>query len=302
MELPFQTTIDEPLCNGCTLCVTACPADIFTMVGKVARATGPTDRCIHCDHCAAICPTAAVRVATVSDEAVALSTIPTPDPPAERPSPASLVRLMRDRRSCRMYRDKPVDRAVLEDLVRIGITAPNGTNSQVWTFTLLPTRHAMLRFGELTARFFKQLNFAVRLPPVRLASRIFAGDALGQYYRENYERVREALDDYDRTGRDLLFHGAPAGIFIGAKPGGTTPREDALLAAQNIVLAAEAMGLGTCLVGYAVEAMANDPRIKREIGIPAEERVYAAIAIGHPKAPWKRPAGRRAVTPRYWEG
>lgn len=302
MELPFATRIDESLCNGCTLCVAACPADIFTMVGEVARPTGPADRCIHCDHCAAICPTGAVVVATVSQDAVTLTTIPAPDQVPPRPTPAALVRLMRSRRSCRIYRDKPVERAVLEDLVRIGITAPSGTNSQLWTFTLLPTRHAMLRFGELAARFFRQLNFAARLPPARLASRLFGGDTLGQYYRENYERVAEALDDWERTGRDLLFHGAPAAIFIGAEPGGTTPREDALLAAQNIVLAAEAMGLGTCLVGYAVEALAHDPRIKRTLGIPAEERVYAVIAVGHPKAPWKRPAGRRPVTPRYWEG
>jgi hypothetical protein len=38
--------------------------------------------------------------------------------------PASLVRLMRSRRSCRNYTDKPVSRAMLEDLVRIGTTAP----------------------------------------------------------------------------------------------------------------------------------------------------------------------------------
>ncbi len=308
---PFATTIDEALCNGCTLCVTACPADIFTMVQDKARPTAHTDRCIHCDHCAAICPTGAVTVEGVSDDAVALTTVATgatstkgasADSAPEVPSVAGLVRLMRERRSCRMYRDKPVDRAVLEDLVRIGITAPSGTNSQVWTFTLLPSRRALQRCGELTARFFRQLNYLARLPPARLASRIFSGDTLGKYYRENYERVVEALEDWDRTGRDLLFHGAPAAILIGAKPGGTTPREDALLAAQNIVLAAQAMGLGTCLIGFAVEAMAHDPRIKHDMGIPSNERIYAVIAVGHPKAPWKRPAGRRAVTPRYWEG
>jgi nitroreductase/NAD-dependent dihydropyrimidine dehydrogenase PreA subunit len=302
MDLPFATTIDEARCNGCTLCVTVCPADIFTMVHDKARPTGRVDRCIHCDHCAAICPTSAVTVAAVNADAVTLATIPAPEPPPDLPSPTALVRLMRQRRSCRMYRDKPVDRAVLEDLVRIGITAPTGTNSQRWTFTILPTRRAMLRFGELAARFFRQLNFAARLPPARLASRLFGGDALGRYYRDTYERVVEALEDWDRTGRDLLFHGAPAAIFVGAEPGGSTPREDALLAAGHIVLAAEAMGLGTCLIGYAVEALAHDPRIKRDLGIPPAERVHAVIAVGHPKAPWKRPAGRRPVTPRYWEG
>jgi len=32
---------------------------------------------------------------------------------------------------------------MLEDLIKIGITAPSGTNSQAWTFTVLPTRTAV---------------------------------------------------------------------------------------------------------------------------------------------------------------
>ncbi|MFH2011032.1 MAG: nitroreductase family protein [bacterium] len=302
MELPFATEIDEALCNGCTLCVAACPADIFTMDGDLARATGELDRCIHCDHCAAVCPTEALVVRTVSRDATALTTLDEEAiGKAERVSPEALVSLLRTRRSCRMYRGKELDRAVLEDLVRIGITAPSGNNSQLWTFTLLPTRQAVLRFGELAARFFRQLNFVASLAPARLASRVFMKNKLGQYYEETYPRVKEALEDWDRTGRDLLFHGAPAGILIGSRPGATTPREDALLAAENILLAAHAMGLGTCLVGYAVEALANDPRIKRDLGIPKDERIYAVLAVGYPKAPYKRPAGRRAVVPRYVE-
>jgi len=53
---------------------------------------------------------------------------------------AGLARLMASRRSCRNYSDRPIDRAILEDLVGIGITAPSGTNCQYWTFTLLPER------------------------------------------------------------------------------------------------------------------------------------------------------------------
>ncbi len=302
MSLPLETTIDPTLCDGCALCASVCPAEIISVQGDTARVTGPADRCLHCAHCAAVCPPGAVTVPSATQAALGLATVSQSPSTAPLPSTASLVRLMAGRRSCRAYRDKPVSRALLEDLVRIGITAPSGTNSQRWTFTLLPGRRAMERFGALTARFFSQLNFVVRFAPVRLAARLVSGDTLELYYREYYERVQEALDEWRRTGRDLLFHGAPAAIFIGSRPGGTTPKEDALLAAQNILLAAETMGLGTCLVGYAVEALAADPRIKREMGIPKEERVHAVIAVGYPKVPWKRPAGRRLVTPRLWEG
>ena len=65
---------------------------------------------------------------------------------------------MRSRRSCRNYRSRPVPRELLADLVNIGISAPSGTNCQPWTFTLLPTREAVLKVAEETMKFFKNLN------------------------------------------------------------------------------------------------------------------------------------------------
>jgi nitroreductase len=83
---------------------------------------------------------------------------------------------------------------------------------------------------------------------------------------------------------------------------GFLPGEDALLATQNILLAAHSMGLGSCLIGYAVAAMKKDPSIQRSIGIPAEEEIHAVIALGYPDEVYQRVAGRKKVTPRYFEG
>ena len=69
-----------------------------------------------------------------------------------------LVQLMASRRSCRHFTDRPVEKAVLEDLVKIGITAPSGTNSQSWTFTILPARKAVTAFAESVACFFGQIE------------------------------------------------------------------------------------------------------------------------------------------------
>ena len=96
----------------------------------------------------------------------------------------------------------------------------------------------------------------------------------------------------------LLF--TRSSIIVGMKPGASCPGEDALMASQNIVLAAETMGLGTCLVGFVVEAMKRDPSIGRLLGIPDDEKVYSVIAIGHPGVKYTRPAGRRPVALRLF--
>jgi nitroreductase/NAD-dependent dihydropyrimidine dehydrogenase PreA subunit len=284
------TEIDANKCDGCGLCVDVCPTDTLSVINRKAVVTG--DDSLLCDQCAAVCPHGAVRVRGIED--VVLATV------AEGSNADALVRLMRSRRSCRMYKEDPVDKAVLEDLVKIGITAPSGTNSQLWTFTIVPDRASMVRLAETIADFFRRLNRMAESPVKRLVARVFAGDALGDYYRTEYETVKEALVEWEKTGRDQLFHGATAGIVVGMRPGASCPVEDALLATQNIVLAAEALGLGTCLIGYAVEAIKHGPGIKRVLGIPDEEKVHAVIAIGHPNVEYARPAGRKRPLVRYF--
>ena len=209
---------------------------------------------------------------------------------------------MASRRSCRCFTDQPVDRAMLEDLIKIGITAPSGTNSQAWTFTILPTRKAVASFAEHIAAYFRRLNTTAEKTMLRIFLKLIGKGELDAYYRGYYRKVKEALDQWHGSGQDRLFHNSTAAIIIGSKPGASCPAEDALLATQNILLAAHSMGLGSCLIGYAVAAMKKDSLIQQSIGIPPEEEIHAVIALGHPDEVYQRVAGRKKVTPRYFEG
>jgi nitroreductase/NAD-dependent dihydropyrimidine dehydrogenase PreA subunit len=289
--------IDTALCNGCGLCVAVCPYRVISFQDRVAEYSGQP--CFLCGHCRAVCPQHAVRVD-------GLPTILGLQMVAEReqclpPGPdmaEEVVALMRSRRSCRNYKPDAVTPAILEDLARIGTTAPSGTNSQGWNFIILSERRDLLALGGLCADFFRRLNRLAASPPLRLLSRIFAGDALGRYHRQHRESVAEALKEWDEEGRDLLFHGATAAILVTGRKDASCPAEDALLATANILLAAQAMGLGTCLIGYAVEAIARSGAIRRSLQLPADERVYSVIALGHPALGFARPAGRRPIRPR----
>jgi len=298
---PVTTEIDADICNGCGLCVDACPSMTLSMVDGVAKVTG--NESIHCGHCAAICPEGAVTVRGIDPDALELSTLENRGEWLDYGDydAASLVQLMRSRRSCRMFKDDPVPKEVLEDLVKIGMSAPSGTNSQAWTFTILPDRGAVMKLGLEVAGFFRKLLKMASNPGVRLIARLMRKPELEEFYRDYYETVKEGLRQYDQEGRDRLFHHAPAVIIIGMRPGqASCPCEDALMASQNILLAAHAMGYGTCMIGFAVEAMKNSPGIKSKIGIPRNEPVYAVIAVGKPREPFQRPAGRKRLAPRYF--
>jgi nitroreductase/NAD-dependent dihydropyrimidine dehydrogenase PreA subunit len=293
--------IDGARCNGCGLCVDVCPSVTLSLVDGRAAVTG--SRCIACGHCQAICPPDAIRVGALDPAAATFRSVNVPDAwlPYGRGDAATLLQLMRSRRSCRRFREEPVDRAVLEDLVRAGRAAPSGTNSQCWAFTVLPTRAAVVRFGDYIGEYFKRLNRLAEKPALRGLLRLLGKPELGDYYRQHYPTVKRAMTAWDEQGVDRLFHGAPAVIIIATTPDGSTPAEDALLAAQNILLAAHTLGLGTCLIGFAVAAMHQDARIQRRLGLPPEEAVRAVIALGPTDRKFARCAGRKPATVRWMD-
>lgn len=301
MNRIVTTVINADTCIGCGLCIKVCPSGTISMQGEKAIVSG--NKSLSCGHCAAVCPTDAVRVHAIDPESSRFASFTANETwlPHGEYETAELVRLMGSRRSCRNYTGEAVNRTVLEDLVKIGITAPSGTNSQLWTFTVVPTRKTVLNFGNLIASYFKRLNRIAEKKHLRRFLKLIGKPELDAYFREYHDSVKQALDEWERSGTDSLFHGATAAIVIGSKPGASCPMEDALLATQNILLAAHSMGLGTCLIGFAVEAMKQDIAIKRLFGIPDDETVYSVIALGYPDEKYRRTAGRKKYVLRTYD-
>jgi len=301
VDRTVTTVIDRERCIGCGECVRVCPSQTITLQNGKAAVTGTHS--LGCGHCAAVCPVEAVRVLALDPESFRFRSFDCRGDWLAYGAfnAAELVRLMASRRSCRCFDPEAVDRALLEDLVKIGATAPSGTNSQGWTFTILPNRTAVLALGQAVAGFFKRLNRMARNPLLRQGLRLIGRPELADYYRDYHPSVAEGLADWETRGLDRLTHGATAGIIVGSTPGGSCPAEDALLATQNILLGAHALGLGTCLIGFAASAMQRDARIKDVLKIPREERVHAVIAVGHPAVAYQRLTGRRKTVCRILE-
>ena len=301
IDRKVTTVIDLEKCIGCGLCVKVCPSATISMQDDKARVTG--DRSLQCGHCMAVCPVDAVRVDAIDDQSLSFNSFDLKKDWLSHgeSDTAHLVQLMASRRSCRNYSGQNVDRSVLEDLVKIGTTAPSGTNCQNWTFTVFPDRAAVNEFGQRIGSFFKNLNRMAEKRWMRKALKLIGKPELDNYYREYYQSVKDGLKEWELSGRDRLFHGATAVIVVATKPGGSCPREDALLATQNILLAAHSMGLGTCLIGFAVEAIQNDSAIQQFLTIPAEETVCSVIAIGYPEEKYEGLTGRKKFVMRYFE-
>ncbi len=299
LERKINIQIDSKLCNGCGLCVNVCPLETISIINKIAQTTG--DESLTCGHCIAICPADAISLKDSEFETIDFKTFTYENRWVKHGEfeISELLRLMLSRRSCRNFKDANVDKKILEDLIKIGTTAPSGSNCQDWTFTIIPTKKDVEILGEKIGKFFIKLNKLSENIILRKGMALFGKKKLEFYYENYYESVKETIELYENEGIEKLFHGASAVIMVGGLKSSSCPSEDALLATQNILLGAHSIGLGTCLIGFAVNAIANDSKLKKDLEIHKNETIYSVIALGYPNEKFKKLTVRKKIIPKY---
>lgn len=162
-----------------------------------------------------------------------------------------VLQVLHEHRSVRRYLADPVSDVTLRVLISAAQSAPTSSNLQVWSVIAVrdPARKA-----RLAALAGGQAH--IEQAPVLLV------------WTADFARLRQLADD----------HGAPleGADYLESSYVGFI---DAALAAQNAVIAAESLGLGTVYIG----AIRNNPEaVAAELNLP--ERVFAAfgLVVGHP--------------------
>ena len=151
------------------------------------------------------------------------------------------------RRSIRKYLDKPVEHEKLEVIVKCGINAPSGVNRQPWVVRVVEDQKLI-------------------------------ADATEVYKQENAEMVKRDKDFKN------MFRNAPNLICV-CTPANGGGELDAGLLGENIMLAAQSMGLGTCCLGGPVRFLLSNEKCKfflDRLDIPGDYKLNYIIAIGYP--------------------
>ena len=151
------------------------------------------------------------------------------------------------RRSIRKYLDKPVEHEKLEMVVCAGINAPSGMNRQPWIVRVVEDQQLIADVTEV-------------------------------YKRYNPDQVKRDKDFKN------MFRNAPNLICV------CTPAEgggelDAGLLGENMMLAAQSMGLGTCCLGGPVRFLTSNADAKfflERLDIPEGYKLNYILAIGYP--------------------
>ncbi|MEO1783497.1 nitroreductase [Thermodesulfobium sp. 4217-1] len=168
----------------------------------------------------------------------------------------SILEIIKSRRSVRKFKDITVESEKIDRLIEAAMWAPSAMNSQPWAFVVIQDKAVLQTISDNSKKLL--LENMTNFPAL-----------------EKYRGVLEK-DDFN------IFYNAPVLITIYAKDNGLYSKEDTALAAQNLMLEAHSIDLGTCWIGFAREYMDLE-ETKNKFKVSTEYSAVAPIIVGYPE-------------------
>lgn len=273
--------LDPEHCNGCGLCVSVCKDFALRLEqGHVALSGNPIFGCIGCGHCMAICPHGAIAISgrTLSpDDLFAL-------PPRETATTyAPLLALLQRRRSIREFQDRPVAPELIAQILDAARTAPMGIPPSDVQVLVFDSRAKLDAFARDFCDYLEGMRWLVSEWTLRLL-RPFWGKANDALFRGFVRPLIALYTSQMDAGVNLVTYEAPAALYFYGTD--YCDPADPIVAATYAMLAAESLGLGTCMLG-GIHPLIQSGRKARAFraahGIRSASREGLFVILGHPR-------------------
>ena len=176
-----------------------------------------------------------------------------------------VVKTIRTRRSVRSYDTKAIPRDVLNTIIEAGNEAPSAMNSQPWRFVVVEDREV------------KKTLLAAALPQAKKIT-----EQVKDVDPERYASIKKRYAELP----DPVYYSAPAIVFVIGS--GRYAAHSCPMACENMMLAAHALGLGSCWVGFGA-MVTEDPGVREILELKDDDAIFGPILLGYPKSTPARP-------------
>lgn len=158
-----------------------------------------------------------------------------------------VVETIMARRSIRKYKQQPVEKDKLQQILECGINAPNGMGRQSWEIRVVDTPELLAEIDSLNTKLAVDRGM----------------DA---------SKVRPAA------------YGAPVLVFIANDTTYDLSQVDCGLLGGNMILTAQSMGIGSCCLGGIVRTLKSPEAegLLKRLELPDNYNLLYAIAFGYP--------------------
>src|SRR5213594_4578277 len=167
-------------------------------------------------------------------------------------------------RSVRKFKSDPIPEDRLRIILESASKAVSGSNTQPWEFVVVRDAKMKARLKEPMLRTWLE--------------RLAGGSGMSQHMRDVYDEATEMLRNTEKV---------PVIIYCCVDLNRVGKSEEVRYASiypavQNLMLAAHAIGLATCLTVHGSTLTRGEPEVKKILGIPEHVKIACLIYLGHP--------------------
>lgn len=161
------------------------------------------------------------------------------------------------RRAVRDYKTNDVPDDIIKELIKAGTYAPSAVNKQPWRFVVVKNKDTIRRLSDVAKKLW--LDNAEKVDDPHLKQVVGA----------------MKMPEFN------IFYNAPVVVFIFAAPDAFSPQYDCALAAENMMLAARSLGIGSCWIGFGMP-LGSDKATLDELKVPEGHKLMAPLIFGYP--------------------
>jgi ferredoxin len=286
-------TIDREKCSRCGRCAEACSTGkLVRQNGSVAIVEGSFMDCIACGHCMTVCPSGAVRVSGRRFSPGDVVEFPSDAQPA---TPDQFDALLLTRRSVRKFTDREIARPDVDRILAMTSTAPMGIPPTEVGVVVFHGRDKVRQFtAETMAAFEGTLRF---LNPLMLAvMRPLMGREDAEAMKGFVLPLLKELVSGWKAGKDLFAYEAPLALLFHRSRFADVA--DPHIATTYAMLAAQSLGLGSCMLGTTL-VLDHNAAFKARYGIPKRNKIGLGLVIGYPDRRFERGIRRQFADVRF---
>lgn len=283
-------TIDYDKCNACGICALRC-ARCFTKSEDTVSVQADENCCIICGHCVSLCPTGAITHSRMDANNFEMVETPVRFPSDE------FMHFIRQRRSHRHFKNKPVTRDVIEQLIEAARYAPTGSNVQGVGIIVLEDDERKKKLSDLTIDFFIEAGGKAA---EKLTTMPAGPQTPARLRLEKTVRYRDNMLLARSVGYDPIFHHAPVVLMFHSLLDTSTPKDNCVIASTTVGLFARTLGLECTYIGLLEMAARTYPPLAKEIGLPEGHELLSVLITGYPKLNYLRVVDRNPIAVR-WE-
>lgn len=295
-EKPVEVLVNKEKCVKCGACLKICHDYLKLDENGYPSACSNEDKenwfgCIQCGNCMMLCPTGAIEVVGEDIDKNHLREI------GAIADYETLNNLFLKRRSCRKFTPDDVSKEDLDRIINSAATAAVSIPPSEVKVLIVQGRDKVQKLADEILTGFGEF---MKMKPLFLFFTWLLGKKTEyKMFKDFVFPLGKMMIDARKKGEDLLFYNAPSIMFFYGTE--NTDKEDMMIAATQATIAAEALGLGTCIIGSLGAVFQSNCKLRKKYGIEKTDKIGTGFIVGHPAIKFPKGFQRNFKEVRYYQ-